>query len=70
MLNSGIVYSAYRPTRLQKLLILPVVGKLPASRVTAGRVRSALDAVRATPLSDNEFDDLVPAEWTGPLQLV
>jgi pimeloyl-ACP methyl ester carboxylesterase len=61
MLNSGIVYSAYRPTRLQKLLILPVIGKLLASRVSAGRVRSALDAVRGTPLSDNEFDDL----WLG-----
>ncbi len=61
MLNSGIVYSAYRPTRMQKLLILPVVGKLLASRVSAARVRSALDAVRGTPLSDNEFDGL----WLG-----
>jgi pimeloyl-ACP methyl ester carboxylesterase len=61
MLNSGIVYSAYRPTRMQKLLILPIVGKLLAGRVSAGRVRSALDAVRGTPLSDNEFDDL----WLG-----
>ena len=61
MLNSGIVYSAYRPTRMQKLLILPVVGKLLASQVSAGRVRSALDAVRGTPLSDNECDDL----WLG-----
>ena len=61
MLNSGIVYSAYRPTRMQKLLILPVIGKLLAGQVSAGRVRSALDAVRGTPLSDNEFDDL----WLG-----
>ncbi len=61
MLNCGIVYSAYRPTRMQKLLILPVIGKLIAGRVSAGRVRSALDAVRGTPLSDNEFDDL----WLG-----
>ena len=61
MLNSGIVYSAYRPTRMQKLLILPVVGKLLAGQVSAGRVRSALDAIRGTPLSDNEFDDL----WLG-----
>lgn len=61
MLNSGIVYSAYRPTRMQKLLILPVVGKLLAGQVSAGRVRSALDAVRGTPLDDNEFDDL----WLG-----
>jgi pimeloyl-ACP methyl ester carboxylesterase len=46
MLNSGIVYSAYRPTRLQKLLIRPVIGKLLAGQVSAARVRSALDAVR------------------------
>ena len=51
MLNSGIVYSAYRPTRLQKLLILPVVGKLIASRVSANRFRSALDAVRGAKLA-------------------
>src|SRR5271154_3245028 len=61
VLNSGIVYSAYRPTRLQKLLILPVIGRLLASRVSAARVRSALDAIRGTPLTDTEFDDL----WLG-----
>jgi pimeloyl-ACP methyl ester carboxylesterase len=61
MLNCGIVYSAYRPTRLQKLLILPVVGKLLASRVSAPRIRSALDAVRGSRLTDTEFDDL----WLG-----
>jgi pimeloyl-ACP methyl ester carboxylesterase len=61
MLNCGIVYSAYRPTRMQKLLIRPVIGKLLAGRVRAARVRSALDAVRGTPLTDNEFDDL----WVG-----
>jgi len=61
MLNCGIVYSAYRPTRMQKLLIRPVIGKLLADRVSAARVRSALDAVRGTPLTDNEFDDL----WVG-----
>jgi pimeloyl-ACP methyl ester carboxylesterase len=61
MLNSGIVYSAYRPTRLQKLLILPVIGKFLASRITADRVRSALDAIRGSKLTDAEFDDL----WYG-----
>lgn len=61
MLNSGIVYSAYRPTRLQKLLIQPVIGRLLASRVSAARLRSALDAIRGTPLTDTEFDDL----WLG-----
>src|ERR1700744_1407970 len=61
MLNSGIVYSAYRPTRLQKLLIRPVIGKLLAGQVSAARGRSALAAVRGTPLGDSEFDDL----WLG-----
>jgi pimeloyl-ACP methyl ester carboxylesterase len=61
VLNSGIVYSAYRPTRLQRLLILPVVGKLIASRVSANRFRSALDAVRGSKLTDAEFDNL----WRG-----
>lgn len=61
MLNSGIVYSAYRPTRLQRLLIVPGIGKLIASRVTAGRLRSGLDAVRGAPLSDTELEDL----WYG-----
>lgn len=61
MLNSGIVYSAYRPTRLQKLLIQLVIGRLLAGRVSAARLRSALDAIRGTPLTDTEFDDL----WLG-----
>jgi pimeloyl-ACP methyl ester carboxylesterase len=61
LLNSGIVYSAYRPTRMQKLLILPVVGRLLAGRITPGRFRSALDAVRGSRISDTEFDDL----WYG-----
>jgi pimeloyl-ACP methyl ester carboxylesterase len=61
VLNCGIVYSAYRPTRLQKLLIMPLVGKLLASRVSAARVRSALDAIRGARLTDTEFDDL----WLG-----
>jgi pimeloyl-ACP methyl ester carboxylesterase len=61
VLNSGIVFSAYRPTRLQKLLALPVIGKLLARRITAGRFRSALDAVRGLPLTDPEFDKL----WHG-----
>jgi pimeloyl-ACP methyl ester carboxylesterase len=61
VLNSGIVYSAYRPTRLQKLLILPVVGKLIAGRVSPNRFRSALDGVRGSKLTDAEFDNL----WHG-----
>lgn len=61
MLNSGIVYSAYRPTLVQKLLILPGIGKLIASRVTAARLRAGLDAVRGSRLTDAELDDL----WYG-----
>ncbi|HTZ13201.1 MAG TPA: alpha/beta hydrolase [Mycobacterium sp.] len=61
VLNAGIVYSEYRPTRMQKLLIRPVIGKLLASRVSAARVRAALDAVRGPRLTDVEFDDL----WLG-----
>jgi pimeloyl-ACP methyl ester carboxylesterase len=61
VLNSGIVYSAYRPTRLQKLLALPVVGKLLAGRISANRFRSALDGVRGARLTDTEFDNL----WRG-----
>jgi pimeloyl-ACP methyl ester carboxylesterase len=61
MLNCGIVYSAYRPTRAQKLLIMPVVGKLLASRVSAARIRSLLDEVRGSKLTQTEFDDL----WLG-----
>jgi pimeloyl-ACP methyl ester carboxylesterase len=61
VLNSGIVFSAYRPTRLQKLLALPVIGKLLARRITANRFRSALDAVRGSTLTDAEFDNL----WHG-----
>ena len=61
VLNFGIVFSAYRPTRLQKLLFLPVVGKLLAGRITANRFRSALDAVRGSRLTDIEFDNL----WHG-----
>jgi pimeloyl-ACP methyl ester carboxylesterase len=40
---------------------VPVVGKLLASRVSAARIRSALDAVRGSRLTDAEFDDL----WLG-----
>lgn len=62
VLNCGIVYSAYRPTRLQKLLNKPVIGKLIAGRVSARTLRSGLaDVWGATKLSDDEFDQL----WQG-----
>jgi pimeloyl-ACP methyl ester carboxylesterase len=62
VLNCGIVYSAYRPTRVQKLLTLPVLGKLLAGRITPQMVRSLLAGVWGTSkLSDEEFDNL----WQG-----
>jgi pimeloyl-ACP methyl ester carboxylesterase len=62
MLNCGIVYSAYRPTRVQKLLNTPVLGKLVAGRVSARTLRSGLANVWGTSkLSDEEFGEL----WHG-----
>jgi pimeloyl-ACP methyl ester carboxylesterase len=62
VLNCGIVFSAYRPTRLQRLLNTPILGKLLAGRVTAQMVRSGLaDLWGTSKLSDEEFDDL----WQG-----
>jgi pimeloyl-ACP methyl ester carboxylesterase len=60
--NCGLVYSAYRPTLLQKLLVKPVVGTFLASRVSRSKMRSGLDKVRGTAkLSDAEFESL----WIG-----
>jgi pimeloyl-ACP methyl ester carboxylesterase len=62
VLNCGVVYSAYRPTRLQKLLITPVIGALVARQITARQLRSGIDAIRGTSkLTDAEFDEL----WYG-----
>ncbi|SFF94719.1 Pimeloyl-ACP methyl ester carboxylesterase [Actinacidiphila alni] len=62
VLNCAIVYSAYRPTTLQKLLVKPVLGHFVASRVTPSRARAGLDAVRGTAkLTDAEFESL----WLG-----
>jgi pimeloyl-ACP methyl ester carboxylesterase len=62
VLNCAIVYSAYRPARVQKLLIMPVVGWLVAARNTAGWLRAGLDRVRGiAKLTDSEFENL----WFG-----
>ena len=62
VLNCGIVYSAYRPTRLQKLLNTPGLGKLIAGRISARTLRSDLAKVWGTSkLSDDEFGEL----WQG-----
>lgn len=63
--NFGLVFSAYTPTTLQKLLIRPVVGRFVANRITGPRLRSGLDALRTRNLTDEEFDDL----WLGVSRL-
>jgi pimeloyl-ACP methyl ester carboxylesterase len=62
VMNCGIVYSVYRPTLLQRILITPVIGKLVAGRVTAPMVQSGLAGLWGrSKLSDEEFDEL----WQG-----
>ena len=62
MLNCGIVYDAYRPTRLQRLLGTPVLGAVIARTITERQVRSGLAAVwGSAKLTDAEFDEL----WRG-----
>ncbi|GAA2773374.1 alpha/beta fold hydrolase [Mycolicibacterium pallens] len=62
ILNCGIVYSAYRPTRLQKLLNTPILGQLIAGRITPATLRKGLAAVWGdTKLTDAEFEEL----WQG-----
>lgn len=46
LLNCGIVYEMYRPTRTQKLLALPMLGGLVASRITKEKMFAGLNAVR------------------------
>ena len=62
VLNSGIVYAAYRPTRFQKLLAKPILGAFVASRLNKERLHAGLNSVRGTSkLGDAEFDQL----WVG-----
>lgn len=62
LLNTGIVYSAYRPTRLQRLLARPVLGAVIARLINATMLRRGLDGVwGATKLTDDEFGEL----WQG-----
>lgn len=63
LMNCGVVYSLYRPTRMQKLLLKPVLGRLLASRIKKERFRAGLDAVRGKThrLTDEEFEPL----WAG-----
>ncbi|CAG9946185.1 unnamed protein product [Clonostachys rosea f. rosea IK726] len=62
VLNCGIVYSAYRPTLLQRVLNMPVVGKFVAGRVTAAHARARLNGIMGREkLNDEEFANL----WHG-----
>jgi pimeloyl-ACP methyl ester carboxylesterase len=63
LLNGGIVYAAYRPTRAHKLLTTPVLGALFAASLDAARWRRGIDGVlgNGRRLSDAEWDGL----WTG-----
>lgn len=61
-LNCGIVYSAYRPNIMQRILITPLIGGLLASIVTPGMVRSSMAGLWGkSPLSDEEFENI----WYG-----
>ncbi|VUC25660.1 unnamed protein product [Clonostachys rosea] len=62
VLNCGIVYRAYRPTLLQRVLNMSVVGGFVAGRITAARARAGLDGVMGTEkLDDEEFANM----WHG-----
>ena len=54
LLNGAIVHAAYRPTRLQKLLTLPLIGPLMARGITPARTRAGLEGVLA---GGRRFDD-------------
>jgi pimeloyl-ACP methyl ester carboxylesterase len=62
VLNRGIVYSEYRPTILQRLLVTPIIGGIIASRITASTLRPSLQALWGkAQISDEQFDDM----WYG-----
>jgi pimeloyl-ACP methyl ester carboxylesterase len=63
LLNAGIVFSEYRPTRAQTLLSTPVLGRIAAQRVTRNSLQQGLARVFGTrrPLDDAAFDEM----WAG-----
>jgi pimeloyl-ACP methyl ester carboxylesterase len=62
LLNSGIVYSAYRPTIVQRMLATPIIGSLIVYLINQTSVRRLIDRVRGeSKLTDDEFQQL----WTG-----
>lgn len=62
LLNCGIVYSAYRPTRAQKILANPVLGPVVSRGLDKAKWSGLLNSVRGDrKLTDAEFDQV----WYG-----
>ena len=63
VMNSGVVFESYRPTRTQRVLAVPLVGAMLARAVTQRMMTRGLDAVRgrAHPLSARDAAEL----WHG-----
>ena len=60
LMNGGVVYDAYRPTRTQKLLLTPL-GPVLSRLLGESRLRAKLDAVRGRKLTDAQW----AAQWAG-----
>ncbi|MEO0438720.1 MAG: alpha/beta hydrolase [Pseudomonadota bacterium] len=61
-MNCSIVFELFRPTRLMKLTMTPIIGALVALMTKKERVRPALDAARGIrKFTDTEFEEL----WKG-----
>jgi pimeloyl-ACP methyl ester carboxylesterase len=60
LLNSGIVFDAYRPTRAQQVLSLPIIGPLVAQRIDGPRLLVGLAAVSGdrAPMAAEDFAEL------------
>ena len=60
LMNGGLIYEAYRPTRTQRLLLTPL-GPLVARLLGKDRLRAKLDAVRGVKLRNDQWEAL----WAG-----
>jgi pimeloyl-ACP methyl ester carboxylesterase len=61
LLNAGIMYDQYRPTRVQRLLATPVIGPLVARLIGRNAMHRSLAEVSGRPRPPAEFDRV----WTG-----
>ncbi|KAJ3496461.1 hypothetical protein NLG97_g2639 [Lecanicillium saksenae] len=61
--NSAIVYSAYRPTILQRLLAVPYLGAFLARNTTTDLLRKGFEGAwgKSAPITDEQFENL----WHG-----